>query len=83
MFVSERDRLSLDLFVADVTSGAGREERSLARRRSALSTAFSTSSPAGSWDSTGRRFVVAAVLDGTSALSIVEMDGSSHRRDIT
>jgi hypothetical protein len=81
MFVSERDRLSLDLFVADVTSGAV-VKKVISTAADPHFDSLQYIQSAGSWDASGRRFVVAAVLDGTSALSIVEMDGSSRRRDI-
>jgi Tol biopolymer transport system component len=81
MFVSERDRLSLDLFVADASSGAVMKK--------VISTATDPHfdslqyiQSAGSWDPSGRRFVVAAVLDAVPALTIVDMNGGSRRRDI-
>jgi Tol biopolymer transport system component len=81
MFVSERDRLSLDLFMADASSGAVvRKVISTAADPHLDSLQYIQS--AGSWDAQGRRFVVAAVLDGGSALSIVEMNGTAPRRDI-
>jgi Tol biopolymer transport system component len=81
MFVSERDRLSLDLFVADVTSGAV-VKKVISTAADPHFDSLQYIQSAGSWDASGRRFVVAAVLDGASALSIVEMDGSARRRDI-
>ncbi len=43
MFLSERDRLSIDLFLADVDTGASRPQDPQHRRRSHISTASSTS----------------------------------------
>src|SRR5438132_1509728 len=81
MFVSERDRLSLDLFMADASSGVV--------LRKVISTAADPHfdslqyiQSAGAWDATGRRFVVAAVIDGVPSLTIVDMSGTSPRRDI-
>ena len=75
MFISERDRLSLDLFVADVTSGAV-VKKVISTATDPHFDSLQYIQSAGSWDSAGRRFVVAAVLDGGSALSIIEMNGS-------
>jgi Tol biopolymer transport system component len=81
MFVSERDRLSLDLFMADASSGAVMKK--------VISTAADPHfdslqyiQSAGAWDASGRRFVVAAVIDGTAALTIVDTSGALPRRDI-
>ena len=81
MFISERDRLSLDLFMADASSGA--------IIRKVISTAADPHfdslqyiQSAGAWDATGHRFVVAAVIDGAPSLAIVDTSGTSPRRDI-
>ena len=81
MFISERDRLSLDLFMADASSGA--------IIRKVISTAADPHfdslqyiQSAGAWDATGHRFVVAAVIDGAPSLAIVDTTGTSPRRDI-
>ena len=81
MFVSERDRLSLDLFMADATSGAV-VKKVISTAADPHLDSLQYIQSAGSWDAEGRRFVVAAVLDGASALSIVDMNGSTPRRDI-
>ncbi len=81
MFISERDRLSLDLFMADAASGTVMKK--------VISTAADPHfdslqyiQSAGAWDSTGRRFVVAALIDGAPSLSIVDTNGALPRRDI-
>ena len=81
MFVSERDRLSLDLFMADATSGAVMKK--------VISTAADPHfdslqyiQSAGAWDTSGHRFVVAAIIDGSAAMTIVDPNGASPRRDI-
>jgi Tol biopolymer transport system component len=81
MFVSERDRLSLDLFMADATSGTV-VKKVISTAADPHLDSLQYIQSAGSWDPQGRRFVVAAVLDGTSALSIVDTNGSSRRRDL-
>jgi len=81
MFVSERDRLSLDLFMADAASGE------------VVKTVISTATDphfdsleyiqsAGAWDSSGHRFAVATLLDGVPALTIVDTTGRQPRRDL-
>ena len=81
VFVSERDRLSLDLFMADASSGVV--------LRKVISTAADPHfdslqyiQSAGAWDATGRRFVVAAVIDGIASLTIVDTKNVAPRRDI-
>src|SRR5436190_3512904 len=81
MFVSERDRLSLDLFMADASSGAVvRKVISTAADPHFDSLQYIQS--AGAWDATGRRFVVAAVIDGIASLTIVDTKNVAPRRDI-
>ena len=81
MFVSERDRLSLDLFMADASSGTV-VKKVISTAADPHLDSLQYIQSAGSWDPDGHRFVVAAVLDGTSALTVVDMKGSSRRRDI-
>ncbi len=81
MFVSERDRLSLDLFMADASSGAVvRKVISTAADPHFDSLQYIQS--AGAWDPSGHHFVVAAVIDSTPSLTIVDMKGAEPRRDI-
>jgi Tol biopolymer transport system component len=81
MFVSERDRLSLDLFMADASSGTV-VKKVISTATDPHLDSLQYIQSAGSWDPQGRRFVVAAVLDGASALTIVDTNGASRRRDI-
>ncbi len=81
MFVSERDRLSLDLFMADAVSGTV--------LRKLISTAADPHfdslqyiQSAGEWDPSGCHFVVAALVDGVPALTIVDTVGDTRRNEI-
>ena len=63
MFISERDRLSLDLFMADARTGAViRKVVSTAADPHFDSLQYIGS--AGAWDPSGRRFAMAAVSQG-------------------
>jgi len=79
VFFSERDRLSLDLFLADVESG--RVLRKLAT--TAASAKFDSLQPlrsAGAWSPDGRWFAFAAVRNGRAALMLIDMrDGKGDR----
>ncbi|HEY3091656.1 MAG TPA: BamA/TamA family outer membrane protein [Vicinamibacterales bacterium] len=81
MFVSERDRLSLDLFMADAGSGAV-VKKVISTAADPHFDSLQYIHSAGAWDATGRRFVLAALIDSTPALSIVDTNGASPRRDI-
>jgi hypothetical protein len=81
IFFSEKDRLSLDLFLADATTGS-------ITRKLATTTAsarFESLQPirsAGSWSPRGNRFVFAAVERGQPALVVLDMDASKRPRQI-
>jgi Tol biopolymer transport system component len=81
MFVSERDRLSLDLFMADASSGAV-VKKVISTATDPHFDSLQYIQSAGAWDASGHRFVMAAVLDGTAALTIVDTQGTSPRIDI-
>jgi Tol biopolymer transport system component len=81
MFLSERDRLSLDLFMADTASGA------------ILGKIVSTATDphfdslqyiqsAGAWDPTGRRFAIGALSGGRPVLVLVDSSNPAHREEI-
>jgi hypothetical protein len=81
LFLSERNRLSLDLFLADAGSGK------------VLRTVVSTATDphfdslqyvhsAGAWDPSGRRFAMTAVRRGDPVLVIVDAAGLADRREI-
>ena len=80
MFISERDRLSLDLFMADARSGEViRKIISTAADPHFDSLQYIHS--AGAWDRSGTRFAMTAVRDGDPVLVILEAD-SGRRREI-
>ena len=81
VFFSERDCLSIDLFVADLDT---RQVRKLAT--TAGSAAFDSLQPirsAGCWSPTGERFVFSAVRNGRAALVLLDMRGTARERVIT
>lgn len=80
-FFSERDRLSLDLFLADVDSGS--VIRKLAT--TAASAKFDSLQPlrsAGAWSPDGAWFAFAAVRKGKAALMLVDMTGAGRDREL-
>jgi hypothetical protein len=73
MFLSERDRLSLDLFMADTSTGEV--------TKTVVGTAgdphfdsLQYIHSAGAWDNTGRRFALAALGSGNPVLTIVDVE---------
>lgn len=81
VFFSERDRLSLDLFLADVASG--QVIRKLAT--TAASAKFDSLQPlrsAGAWSPDGRWFTFAAVRQGKAALMLIDMTGRTRDREL-
>jgi Tol biopolymer transport system component len=81
VFFSERDRLSLDLFLADVESG--QVIRKLAT--TAASAKFDSLQPlrsAGAWSPDGTWFAFAAVRQGKAALMLIDMSGRGRDREI-
>ena len=81
MFISERDRLSLDLFMADAGSGTV-VKKVISTAADPHFDSLQYIHSAGAWDTTGHRFVVAALIDGAPSLSIIDTNGTSPRRDI-
>ena len=81
VFFSERDRLSLDLFLADVATG--QVIRKLAT--TAASAKFDSLQPlrsAGAWSPDARWFAFAAVRQGQAALMLIDMSGRGADREI-
>ena len=79
MFVSERDRLSLDLFMADVSSGTiVRKIVSTAADPHFDSLQYIHSS--GAWDAEGRRFAMAALSGGEPVLVVMDTSEPSAAR---
>ncbi|MBA3271250.1 MAG: PD40 domain-containing protein [Acidobacteria bacterium] len=80
-FLSSRERLSIDLFVADAATG--RIQRKL------ISTAADPHfdslqfiSSAGAWDPTGKRLAVAAIRAGKPVVAIYNVDNGDREREI-
>jgi len=81
MFISERDRLSLDLFMAD--AGTGRVIRKV------LSTAADPHfdslqyiASSGAWDASGSRFAIAALSKGNPVLVLLDTTKDAPRREL-
>ena len=80
-FLSSRSRFSIDLYIADATTG--RIQRKL------ISTAADPHfdslqfiSSAGAWDPTGRRFAVAAIREGKPVIAVYNADNGDREREI-
>ena len=81
MFISERDRLSLSLFLADAASGRViRKVVSTAADPHFDSLQYIASS--GAWDPSGRRFAMAALSKGNPVLVILDTTGTQPRVEI-
>jgi hypothetical protein len=81
VFFSERDRLSLDLFLGDLASG--QVIRKLATTTG--SARFDSLQPlrsAGAWSPDGRQFAFPATRQGHAALVILDMQASGAEREI-
>lgn len=81
VFLSERDRLSLDVFSADAVNGAD--------VRTLLSTAADPHfdslqyiHSSGAWDPSGRRFAMATLGGGKSVLAILDPRGNTAREEV-
>jgi Tol biopolymer transport system component len=81
MFISERDRLSLDLFMADAETGRViRKVVSTAADPHFDSLQYIASS--GAWDATGERFAIAALSKGNPVLVIIDTIGDTPRIEL-
>ncbi|HEY5618367.1 MAG TPA: hypothetical protein VIK60_10495, partial [Vicinamibacterales bacterium] len=81
MFMSERDRLSLDLFLANAATGTViRKMVSTAADPHFDSLQYIHSS--GAWDATGSRFAMAAVSGGRPVLVIVDVSRPGDRTEV-
>jgi Tol biopolymer transport system component len=82
VFFSERDLLSVDLYLADVETG--RIIRTLVK--TAIDPHFSSLqfiSSAGSWRPTGRQFVIGAIRDGRPVLAVLDVDTGRVIREVS
>ena len=81
MFFSERDLFSIDLYVADAKTGEViRKLTDTATDAHTESLQFLSS--AGSWDPTGKLFVVPAINKGQPVLTILDVDRGGTSREI-
>jgi Tol biopolymer transport system component len=81
IFLSERDQFSIDLFLADASTGAV--------IRKLITTAGSGDfeslqylHSAGAWDATGEKFALATIRGGRPALTILDVDDDSGADEI-
>ena len=82
VFLSEKDLFSIDMFLADATSGRViRKITKTAADPHYESLQFINS--AGSWDYEGRRFAFAAVTRGQPALTIVNTENGKVEKEVT
>ena len=81
IYFSERDQLSVDLFLADAHTGAVTRKLITA----AANTGFDSLQylhSAGAWDPPGNRFALATIRDGRPALILLDVDGQQPPRDL-
>jgi Tol biopolymer transport system component len=81
IYFSERDQLSIDLFLADARTGA------VIRKliTTAANTAFDSLQylhSAGSWDPAGKRFALATIREGHPELILLDVDGGRAARNL-
>ncbi len=81
IYFSERDQLSVDLFLADAVTGkVTRKLISTAANPAFDSLQYIHS--AGAWDPAGRRFALATVRDGRPALVLLDVAGNTSATDL-
>jgi hypothetical protein len=73
MFLSERDRLSLDLFMADASTGKV-TKKIVGTAGDPHFDSLQYIHSAGAWDASGRRFALAALGSGKPVLTVVTVD---------
>jgi hypothetical protein len=82
IFFSEKDRVSLDLFLADTTTGA--VTRKLATTAASIRfESLQAIRSAGAWSPEGDRFVYAAIERGKPALVLLDMRRPGQDREIS
>jgi Tol biopolymer transport system component len=82
MFLSERDRLAIDLFLANTADGeVTRKIFSAAADPHFDSLQYIHSS--GAWDAQGQRFAMAALREGDPVLVVIDAIAGIQRREIT
>jgi Tol biopolymer transport system component len=81
IFLSERDQFSIDLFLADATTG--RVVRKLIT--TTTNTDFESLQylhSAGTWDPSGERFALATIRKGRPGITVLDVDGGGSPREI-
>ena len=81
IFFSERDRLSLDLFVADTTTGKI-QQKLATTAASARFESLQAIRSSGTWSPDGKRFLFAAVDRGQPTLVILDMTRRATEREL-
>jgi Tol biopolymer transport system component len=81
IFFSERDRLSLDLFLADAATGRVRRKLATTSATARFESLQAIRS-AGSWSADGQRFVFAAIERGQPSLVLLDMTARGGQRRI-
>jgi Tol biopolymer transport system component len=79
MFLSERDRLSLDLFMADASTGEV-TKKIVGTAGDPHFDSLQYIHSAGAWDPSGRRFAFAAIGSGNPVLTIVDVDTGAREQ---
>ena len=82
VFFSERDRLSIDLFVADTKTGAVRGKL-VTTAGTARFESLQALRSSGSWSPAGDKFVFAAIEQGQPSLIVFDIEGRRQERQIT
>jgi Tol biopolymer transport system component len=81
MFLSERDRLSVDLFMTD-TAGGAVDQKVLSTAADPHFDSLQYIDSSGAWDPTGERFAVAALSKGDPVLVIIDIARGHAREEI-
>ena len=81
MFLSERDRLSIDLFMAD-TAGVDIDRKVLSTAADPHFDSLQYIESSGAWDSSGERFAVAALSAGDPVLVVIDVARGNRREEI-
>jgi dipeptidyl aminopeptidase/acylaminoacyl peptidase len=82
MFLSERDRLSVDLFLADAATGAV-ERKILSTASNPRFDSLQYIQSSGAWNATGDRFALTAVSDGEAVLLLIDPAQPKSRQTVT
>jgi dipeptidyl aminopeptidase/acylaminoacyl peptidase len=81
IFLSERDRLSIDVFLADAATGAVKR-RILKTATDPHYDSLQFVDSAGAWDPSGRRFAFTAVGNGKAVLDILDIASGDLEREV-